>query len=174
MPLALAADANAWLDGTKISIPNDVVAAPFADNADNVAKSYLAIAYPDHVNLWDATDPLPGGKETTPQVVREAASLLMASYYYAHKYSEETLDDNDYASRLERRGLKLLEDIRDGKVTLWDKDYGKSLTDLMSLQQSDFYPNDTAVVEKQVYDEHDESVSTVFESDRKFSMTQNF
>lgn len=174
MPLALAADANAWLDEVKLSLSSEAVAAPYAESADNVVKSYLAIRYSDYVNLWDATVPTPAGKETPPQIVREAASLLMASYYYSKKYSEETLDDNDYASRKERQAIKILEDLRDGKSTLWDKPYGVTLQDEAGLEQDDFYPNDTAVVERQVFDENDESVSTVFESDRKFSMSQRF
>lgn len=172
MSLASHEDANAWLDGVKLSFPSQAAAASIADNADNVVKSYLASTYPAYVNTWDVA---PGaGQEATPQVVREAAAMLMAAYYYALKYSEETLDDNDYAAKTERRAIKLLENIRDGLVSLWDKSYGLDVSNQLNLAEDDFYPDDKAVVEKDIYDAHDESVRTEFVPDRKFSMSDPF
>lgn len=169
MPLATFEEANAWLDGTKIAYLDANDAADDANNADNVVKAYLAANWPEPVLLWDAAPA--GAQEKTPEIVADAASLLMASYLYARKYSEETDGEARYATQLEKRAIEILEKLQSGDLTLFDKIYGSDIANSLRLEQADFWPNDTTTVEHEVFDEYDESVSTISVPDRKFSMS---
>lgn len=172
MSIASYEDANQWLDGTKLVLADQEEASSVADNADTVVQSYLGAVFPDHVLLWDF-DPS-GDQEASPKVVREAASLLMASYYYSQKYSGETRGESDYATELEDRAIYLLQELQEGNIVLTDTEYGAVDRDRQTLQQSDFWPNDLDVIEKVVYTDHDESVSIEYVENRKFTMDQQF
>ena len=143
MSLATYAQANTHLDGTKIAFDNEEEAAPIADVADKTVKGMIARLYTDYFENWtsDTTPTLP--QETTPEIIALAASYLMASYLYSEKYSEETLDGNDYAARLEARAMVILNGLLNKTFTLYDKpDYVL----IESLSGSSFYPNDTTLV----------------------------
>jgi hypothetical protein len=140
--LASFADANDHLDGTKISFLNDDDASPEAKDADVYVLGRLSSVYPDHATLWTAVDPLVPPAEATPGLVRLAASLLMASYRYAKKYSEETQTPNPYSERLKARADEILNGLVGGTLTLYDEDYASS----SQFFEADFWPNDTTVV----------------------------
>lgn len=147
MPLASFEDANAHLDGTKISFADEEDALEEATSADREVKAALGDRFPDHVGLW--ADSPSGDEIDTPELVREAASLLMASKLYEKKYSEESVDSpNVYAQTLRMRAEKLLAAIADGSMILWDVDYGSIVATSNSLEQEDFWPNDTYTREK--------------------------
>lgn len=171
MPLATFEDANTHLDETKISFVDDADAAPEAREADNIVRSKLGDIFPDQVAHWIDTLPDPVGDALiTPNLVREAASLLMASYRYAKRYSEDELNENDYAARLEKRAMRILEDIRNGTAILWDVDYGLTTEAAYSLEQEDFYPNDTYTPESVELDIADPRL----QPKRSFSMDRRF
>jgi hypothetical protein len=136
-------DANRWLDGTKIKFETIHDADAEATEADSVVKAALAGLYPDHINLWIETlpDSNPDGLEETPDLVRTVASLLMASYRYAKKYSEEILSPSSYALALEAKAMSFLNRLRDGSMSLADESYISEL----QFQSSNFWPNDTTV-----------------------------
>lgn len=145
MSLASYEDANAHLDETKIGFASAADAEDKARSADAIVKAKLGDRFPDYVALWSDTVPNPNPNEliATPALVREAASLLMAAFLYEERYSEETLDDNDYAARLQKRAMFLLDGIADGSLILWDVDYGQDANNTARLEREDFWPNDT-------------------------------
>lgn len=147
-------DANAWLDGTKLAFVDDTDAAPEADNADNLVRGFLKPLFGDPVDDWvhDGT-----GATLTPKLVKDIASMLMASYRYAKVYSEDVIPEADYAARLEARAMSLLNMLKTGELVLAD-------TELVSgtlFEQDDFWPNDTTAV-------------TEIEDDRKFTIGRIF
>lgn len=133
MPLASFDDANQWLDNNKLKFVDDGDAEPEANNAENIIKGILFAEFSDLVPLW--TTP-----ETTPVMVREIASLLMAAYRYARKYSEQTPKTSSYAAWLEDKAMLLLTGIADGTIKLVDV---SPLPVGSAFQQDDFWPNDT-------------------------------
>ncbi len=141
MSLASFEDANQWLDRFKIEFDNAEDASEEAEQADAIVKGHLYGTFPDHVNLWDIAPT--GPQEATPELVVQVASMLMASYRYAKRYSEEELGRNNYANQLEQRAMKLLQGISDGTIDLADKSYLSAA----SFEDTDFWPNDATVKE---------------------------
>ncbi len=139
MALASFEDANEWLDENKIQFLNEDDARQEANNADNIVRSWLAGNWPEYVNLWAHNAGL--ADNVTPAVVKEAASLLMASYRYAKRYSEESFAGSDYAQRLERRAVEMLAQLKQGELVLWDKTYGQDIFSTYSIEPGDFFPN---------------------------------
>jgi hypothetical protein len=140
MTLALFSDANAWLDITKIRFENANDAEPERVQAESVVLGAVKDLFPDNYALWE-DDPTPP-QEPVPRLIRTIVSLLMASYRYAKRYSEESLEENSFALSLEKRAMYLLEGLRAGSITLDDVDYESSL----SFGEADFWPNDSTVV----------------------------
>lgn len=168
MALASYEEANDHLDGSKVSFASDVDAAPEAREADAIVIASLADIYPDHVSLWvyDASPTPP--EITTPELVRQAASLLMAGYRYNKIYSEEVVETSGFADSLISRAMEILTGIRDGTLTLTDVDYDPS--GFVELTQASYWPNDTTVVTAE-----DPVVGLeTGEADRRFTMTRTF
>lgn len=170
MPLATYEDANGHLDGTKISFVSDADAEPEAREADRIVKSKLGDIFPDYVALWDISVDPQVEPELVPGLVNEAAALLMASYRYANRYSEDELNENDYAARLERRALQILEDIRSGKAVLFDVTYGITTEESYGLERDDFWPNDDYTPE---YVENQKTLDPRLQPKRVFSMDRD-
>src|SRR6266508_3743875 len=148
MTLASFDEGNEHLDGTKLRFTdaNDQNFKDAAAEADPLVKAALYDLYPDRVNLWIDELPVPNPNllELTPALVRQIASLLYAAYFYAKKYSEETLDENSYAAKLEQRASAIILGLTDGTYQLFDALDYQSL--LQGLQAADFWPNDSTVV----------------------------
>jgi hypothetical protein len=146
--LAAFSDGNESLDGTKLSFTdaNDENFKAAAAVVDPLIKGALYDLYPAHVGLWIETLPIsnPNNLELSPALVRVIAGMLYAAQYYAKKYSEETLDGNDYAARLEAKALAVITGLLDGTYQLYDELSYQAAT--QGLQQDDFWPNDLTVV----------------------------
>jgi hypothetical protein len=144
MPLASFTDANAHLDGTKIVFSSDTDALPEATSTDRMVRARLGVLFPTQAPLWDFDPTVP--KIATPELVREIASLLMASFRYASKYSEDDQNEQDYAQKLYDRAMGLLDGVIDGTLTLTDVDYD-AVDGVGHLSSSDFYPNDDTEIQ---------------------------
>lgn len=168
MTLAAYTDANAWIDEDKIRFENDPDALPESTQADAVVKAALIDLYPDHVSLWDVNPT--GGQEATPALVKTIASLLMASYRYAKKYSEESTQESGFALYLANMANGLLADLREGRKSLADV---PAVTNTLLLQQGDFWPNNlTTVSEDDNF--HRTLGFQVGDPDRAFTMDKDF
>lgn len=165
--LASYQDANTHLDETKLSFVDEADAADEASEAFEVIAARIGGLWPEYIETWDHNpDP---GEEATPSVVRTIASLLMASYRYAKAYSEESLTENDYSARLEKRALALLDGVANGTIVLWDKDY--PVTDASTFNSADFWPNDSYTPE---YVEFQKELEPELQPKRAFSMDREF
>lgn len=155
MTLASFTDANVHLDGKKIEFLNASDAAADAGAADDLVRGALFDRYGDAVNDWDET----GTPSATPGLVRRAAAFLMAHFRYSRVYSEETQDPNSYAARLRNEAQSILDGLADGSLELVDYTL----------------PPDSVVVNQPAFFPDDEDVDLdTMESNRKFSMGQEF
>lgn len=174
MALATYEDANKHLDETKLSFLSDEDAAPEAEKAETIVRAYLADTFPDYAGLWvyPLPDPNPDELLETPELVREAASMLMASYRYAKVYSEESMDGNPYALKLEKDAYALLQGIVDGSLVLADVDYGDDAS--TSFSQDDFWPNNKTTVMNELLEEEFATYNPELASTRMHRMGQRF
>lgn len=137
MALATFTDANQWLDQVKVKFVDDTDAIPEADNAENIVKAKLYDTFPTLVPLW--VDPA-----STPKIVREIASMLMAAFRYGRKYSQQTARRSSYAVQLETRANELIDQLVAGTVQLIDV---SPIPVGAAVGSSYFYPNDLTGVE---------------------------
>jgi hypothetical protein len=166
--LATFQDANAHLDGTKLSFADDANAAPEALEADRIVRGRLANRFPDQANLWHwDDDDLP-----TPELIREAASLLMASYRYNKVYSEITVTPNKYAIRLENRANMILDGIVSGLLILVDVPYGLEAD--TEFTSANFWPNNSSTMYAEEIERRMAEAYPEFQSTRRFTMGMKF
>lgn len=159
MTLAAYTDANRFLDGTKLAFKDDIDAAPEATYADRAITSALYDSFGEVVNTWDIVPT--GGEESTPGIIVEIAGMLMAAMRYDKVYSGEDVGEAPYAVSLREQAMGLLQQIASGSMTISDSG-GIIITSGTAWASSDFWPNDTTVVQG------------TLESDRKFTMDQVF
>jgi hypothetical protein len=151
MALATFEDANAHFDEDKIKFVDAADAVPQQKSADIVVRGRLGDVFPDYVELWVASGATPPTSQPTPELVREAASLLMASYKYKKEYSIEGTTLPVYAIDLERRAFELLDGIAEGSLVLTDADYIVE-SNIGELDRDDFWPNKNTTLEDAMYD----------------------
>lgn len=153
--LANAAEANKYLDETKIKFASDDDARNEIEAADAYIKAALFDVFGDVVYTWalpsDPVDPL---AVDPPEIVTENAAMWMAALRYAKKYSEETMGSNSWANQLFMMVDGWLGRLRDGSLTI------DGYTSTIAFNEGDFWPNSTDVVEG----------TTI--SSRKFTMDQ--
>ena len=168
-PLASYQDANGHLDEVKISFVDQADATKEADEAYKTIAAKIGGLWPEHIELWDITPDLLAGEEEPPQVVNLIASLLMASYRYAKRYSEEELGESDFSARLEKRALGLLDGLVDGSVILWDKDYATG-NDANAPVSADVWPNDSYTKAHVAFEKENALIAPELQEQRAFSM----
>lgn len=137
MPMASFTDANSHLDASKIAFADDNDALDEATSADRYIRSFLYDAFGTAVDDW--VDP-----EDTPEIIREAASLLMAAQLYAKRYSENTVEVTGYAEFLNNKANLILQGVKDGSIELSDS---PGIVSGLAWSNASFWPNDTTVVE---------------------------
>lgn len=136
--LATFADANRWLDKTKVKFENDADAEDELAQATPIVRASIADLYPDDLDTWDVTTP-----PVVPELIREVTAMLMAAYRYQERYSEETLLQSTFAMSLERRAIAILKGLRDGTLSLADY---PDLTNESRLLADDYWPNESTTV----------------------------
>jgi len=140
--LANAAEANKYLDETKLKFQNDDDASDEIEAADTHLKAALFDVYGDVVGTWAlATVPPTPGEVVPPDIVTEYAAMWMAAMRYAKVYSGETNQENAYAARLYKQVDEWLDALRAGSLTIEGIESG------LAFDEDDFWPNSTDVVE---------------------------
>ena len=138
MALATHDDANRWLDGTKIKFDTEASSEDDRLKVEPIVRAALIDLYPDNIDDWDVD----GTPEAVPELVRDVVSMLMAAYLYQRRYSEETQGPSSFGMNLEKRAMRILQDLRTGSLSLADKAY----TSQLGLSSADFWPNDSTTV----------------------------
>jgi len=87
--------------------------------------------------LNDWADP-----DSTPDIIRTVAGMVIAAKWYAELYAEDSDTDATFANNLYLQAMDLLNQIAAGLIVITD-DTGEPLVDTSSLSSDDFYPNDT-------------------------------
>jgi len=87
------------------------------------------------LNTW--ADP-----DSTPDIIRTVAGMVIAAKWYAELYAEDSDTDATFANNLYLQAMDLLNQIAAGLIVITD-DTGEPLVDTSSLSSDDFYPNDT-------------------------------
>lgn len=133
--------ALASIDDINVHLPLDKMRVDTADysplqtDAERIIRGYLAGYFtPTTLGKWDEPD-------NTPGLIRSIAGRFVASFYYRKRYSEDSLDDPEYAQNKYNEAMELLKGILNGTITLEEVTVDYPTTDRLST--SDFYPNDS-------------------------------
>jgi len=122
------AEAQAWLETTKLSLPK--LDEELEGQLSAMVLGKLVTIYPDFVPLWvDAT--------TTPVLVRKIISMYFAGWYYDRQYSE-TADSNEYADRLRKMADDLLEGLISGAIDIIE------IPGMPPTSEPEFFPTDVS------------------------------
>jgi len=112
------------------NLPDDVEAAKL--DAERIIRGYLATVFqPATLASW-------ASPETTPGQIRAIAGRFAASRIYRTRYSEDDLDDPEFAQVLYNEAMNMLNGVLTGKIVLDDVDDTASTFD-----NTFFYPNST-------------------------------
>ena len=125
-------DINKFLPEDKLIAESEPLYAEILEDIERVIRGWLAGYVASGVMaLWLT----PG---TTPSTIRAIGGRLGAAFIYRRRYSEDSLDDPQYAQFLYNEAMTMLQRIIDGSMTLDEDptDVGGGLTTDM------FYPND--------------------------------
>jgi hypothetical protein len=133
--MAIVDDADVQIhlpvDKLKIEeIPDDLVKAK--DDAERIVRGYLAGVI-DSTILAGWTSPA-----LTPPEVRAIAGRLTAALIYRTRYSEQSLDDPQFAQTKYTEAMKMLNDILSGNFIV------TGVVDTTQFDSSYFEPNDAS------------------------------
>lgn len=143
MPLATSGDIQAYLPDDKILVANIDNLNELQTDAERIIKGYLSGTF-SPVTLAGWSDPsVPSSSGAyVPVFIRSIAGRFIAALAYRRMYSEDSLEDPQYAQFLYNEAMSYLNQVKDGTITLTDVteevDTGGHLT------SADFYPNDSA------------------------------
>lgn len=135
--LASLNDVNSYLP----NIDEDAVVEATDENSDliqlsvaRVIRGYLStIVDTTELMSWDSP-------EDTPDIIREAASMLIASqvYFNFHARTRMTIEDRNFAQLLYDRAIAILEKIIEGLIEVPGIDPGAT----SAMSELDFFPVD--------------------------------
>jgi len=139
----------ASLDDVNMHLPTDKLEIKqpdldlFGIDAVRIIRGTLANVY-SAVTLagWadpDITDPTAVGY--VPELIKAVAGRLIGAFYYRERYSEDSLDDPQYAQVKYNEAMAILAQIVEGDLVLWD--VTETPTSTENLTADDFFPNDT-------------------------------
>lgn len=122
------ADAQAWLESTKLSL-----SSLDTQQESQIATQVIArvvSAYPNDAPGWITP-------ETTPKLIRSVISMQYAGWYYDRQYSENP-EDNAYADRLRQKAEDLIAGILSGDIDIIE------VPGLPTIGEPVFYPTDAS------------------------------
>lgn len=111
MALANLDDINVHLPDDKLQVV-DAIDPAFERDAERIIKGYLSGVYTP-VILASWSDP-----DSTPGLIRAIAGRLIAAFYYRQRYSEDSLDDPQYAQLKYNEAMSLIAELRAGTISL--------------------------------------------------------
>ncbi len=112
------------------AIPDDV--AEVKTDTERIIRGYLAGVFePATLASWTTPD-------NTPGQIRAIGGRLAAALIYRLRYSEDDLDDPEFAQVKYNEAMSMLRGVMDGSIIL------DGVTDTASsLTSAEFYPNNT-------------------------------
>lgn len=124
-------DINVHLPTDKISAEEGDLLEEIKEDIERIIKGYLA----GHVDAailvtWATPD-------TTPATIRAIGGRLGAAFIYRKRYSEDSLDDPQYAQFKYNEAMQMLQMIISGDIVIDPTDPG-GITFTLDM----FYPND--------------------------------
>jgi hypothetical protein len=133
VPLADLEDINVHLPTDKIEVDSAQYVLLQLD-AERIVRGYLAGQVASTtLATWDTP-------EHTPEIIRAIAGRLVAAFWYRKRYSEDSLEDPQYAQNKYNEAVLWLQNIINGIMVIPDADgevpQGGVYTNL------DFWPNE--------------------------------
>ena len=129
MGLLLPSDVQTWLEGTKLTLTDvDTGLEQYATDKvmGRLSQRYTITGWVDHL--------------TTPPIVINLISMLVAAAIYRRAYSEDlTADDNTWAVWLEKSALATLNDLSSGVLDIIGVP-----DDSLGVSGPVFYPTDAS------------------------------
>jgi hypothetical protein len=101
------AEANAWLEGTKLTL--STVDSAVEQNASNIVLARLATTF--DVTGWV-------NSTTTPPLVRTLIAMYHVSYIYDRAYADDSSDTSNYAFILRRNADAVIGGLVTGAIIL--------------------------------------------------------
>lgn len=111
MPRISIAEAQAWVEATKFTIPDPFNAQDLALLAEieEEVLARVAAAYPDQSTWTNET--------TTPKLIRVAIAKMFVAWAYRRQYSESISEgDAAYAASLEGNASMIITGLIDGSI----------------------------------------------------------
>lgn len=128
MARIVLADAQAWLDGTKLTIA-DLEPALLAQVESQVVSSLD--------NAFDVTGWL--DDTNTPAIVKTIIAMNYVAWLYDRSYSEDQESGNDYAALLRAQAAALQAGLVDGSIVIPGQE-------AENVGSPEFFPNDSSSV----------------------------
>lgn len=133
MAFASLNDVNTHLPADKAQA-NDTDIVDLGIDADRLIRARLAgIVEVDTILLWV-------DHNSTPEIIRTISGLLIAATFYANLVAEDEADGSAFAQGLYDRAIAMLNEIREGLLTIIGIDDVEIET---STIDASFWPNDT-------------------------------
>jgi hypothetical protein len=136
-----AAEAQAWVEGTKFTIqdpfrPQDLA---LLEQLEEEVLVRIAVAYPDQTLWVDST--------TTPRIVRVIIAKMFVVWAYRRQYSEDMAEgDAAFAANLEANAGLLIQGIIDGTIEIPELP-GEDVVGVA------FYPTDASSLMEPTYED---------------------
>ncbi|KKW09706.1 MAG: hypothetical protein UY48_C0055G0009 [Candidatus Gottesmanbacteria bacterium GW2011_GWB1_49_7] len=130
----------ASLDDINVHLPSDKLGLADGDDtemqldAERIIKGYLSTVY-SAATLAEWADPA-----TTPGLIRAIAGRLIAAFYYALRFSEDSVERPEYAQFKYDEAMSMLKQIVAGTLLL--PEVTETPTTGLSFTSADFWPND--------------------------------
>jgi len=124
-------DINVHLPTDKISAEEGDLLEEIKEDIERVIRGYLA-GHVDALEMALWVDP-----DSTPTMIRAIGGRLGASFIYRKRYSEDSLEDPQYAQFKYNEAMAMLNGIINGDIEL-DPDDPSGVTLTLDM----FYPND--------------------------------
>jgi hypothetical protein len=128
-------DVNVFLPQDKLPMDSSEI-EPFALDSERIIRGYVGgvIPYATY-NAW--ADP-----DSTPELIRAIAGRLIASAFYAERYSEDDPNVPAYAQSLYNVAIGYLMGIKAGTQVVIEADGTTIDVSSSQLTNKDFLPND--------------------------------
>ena len=130
MNIVSEAQVQQWLESTKLTI-NDV--------DDELESTATSIVFSSLSQSFDTTTWI--DENTTPKLVQQVISMLVAAWIYNRAYSEDGTTVSSYSKWLEDKAMALLAAIGSGTVDL------PEVPGFVTSSSPSFYPMDNSVDE---------------------------
>ena len=143
MPLATDDDIQVHLPEDKLPVSEVTDLVDLQTDAERIIKGYLAGTFsPTTLAGWN--DPTVGqaSPNYVPTLIRAVAGRFIAAFAYRRYYSEDSLEDPQYAQQKYDEAMLMLNQIISGQLVLTD--VTETVDTGGHISSEDFFPNDTA------------------------------